>query len=211
MNFLQEGRGLQESGAYPVLDRSFKIRCHSEPARSPAPVTCSIMLPWRCHPAPTNKCPSAQANADLIWALAAKADHTAIMRGGLFRFHFAANQTRQRSLATLRGHELRGHAHLPHGTGFRNSFITCTVIRAAFYRKPSALFPASTYWIDITPHQPATEDGLNEIGPKPWHVAIHFEIQNLEPLPDWSKGFWLQGLPKYSLNMMQWRPDTGHS
>jgi hypothetical protein len=93
---------------------------------------------------------------------------------------------------------------------FGTAYITSTGDSAAFYRKPSALFPATTYWVDVTPNQPVAEDGLNQIGPKPWHVTLHFAVQSLEPLPALTKGdSRLTRFPKYSLNMVQWRPDTG--
>jgi hypothetical protein len=143
--------------------------------------------------------------------MAAAANHTILMRGGLFRFHFAANQTP----TTFVGHpsEIMNYVAIPAylaAPDFGTAYITRQGDPAAFYRKPSALFPATTYWVDVTPHQPSAEDGLNEIGPKPWHVVLNFAVQEPEPLPDLTKGdARLHRFPKYSLNMVQWRPDTG--
>jgi hypothetical protein len=143
--------------------------------------------------------------------LAAAANHWTMMRGGLFRFHFAANQTP----TTFVGHpsEIMNYVAPPTylaSPDFGTAYITHTGDPAAFYRKPSALFPATTYWVDITPRQPTAEDGLNEIGPEPWHTTMHFELQRLEPLSALVMGdSRLKRFPKYSLNMVQWRPDTG--
>ena len=137
--------------------------------------------------------------------LAAAANHAIMMRGGLFRFHFAANQTP----TTFVGHPsaIMNYVATPAylaAPDFGTAYITRMGDPSAFYRKPSALFPASTYWVDITPHQPAAEDGLNEIGPKPWRVTMSFEVQQPEPLPDLVKGdSRLNRFPKYSLNMVQ--------
>jgi hypothetical protein len=67
-----------------------------------------------------------------------------------------------------------------------------------------------SYVVDITPHRPRSEDGLNEIGPLPWQTTLHFTVQSLEPLPELlSRDTRLARFPKYSLDMTQWRPDTG--
>jgi hypothetical protein len=202
---------LQESGAFPVLDTVF------QPPTSPGTGTLTRtgnLLKY----APVELAPGAyeqvsiRANArgfDLD--LTAEAKHTVMMRGGLFRFNFAANQTP----TTLVGHpsKIMNYVSLPSylaAPDFGTAYITNTGDEAAFYRKPSSLFPATTYWVDVTPHQPATEDGLNEIGPKPWHTTLHFSVDRLEPLPDLvSRDPRLQRFPKYSLDMTQWRPDTG--
>jgi hypothetical protein len=100
--------------------------------------------------------------------LAAAADQTTLLRGGLFRFHFAANQTP--TTFVCRPSKIMNFVEMPAylaAPDFGMAYITCTGDPAAFYRKPSALFPATTYWMDITPREPAAEDGLNEIGPKP--------------------------------------------
>ncbi|MGH7978048.1 MAG: MGH1-like glycoside hydrolase domain-containing protein, partial [Limisphaerales bacterium] len=143
--------------------------------------------------------------------LAAAADHPMFMRGGLFRFHFAANQTP--TTFVCHPSHLINYVDTPAylaAPDFGTAFITRTEDAAAFYRVPSALFPATTYWVDITPHKPVAEDGLNQIGPKPWHATLHFQIQRLEPLPGLvNRDPRLKRLPKYSLNIVQWRPDTG--
>ncbi len=202
---------LHKSGAYPILDPIFQ---------NPMPLGTSKLTRTGnvFQYAPVEVAPGAyeqvsiragQRGFDLD--LAAAANHAVMMRGGLFRFDFAANQTP----TTFVGHpsKIMNYVAVPTylaAPDFGTAYITRTGDPGAFYRKPSSLFPASTYWIDVTPHQPTTEDGLNQIGPKPWHVAMHFDVQGLEPLPALvSKDPRLQRLPKYSLNMTQWRPDTG--
>jgi len=143
--------------------------------------------------------------------LAAMADQPTTMRGGLFRFHFAANQTP--TTFVCRPSEIMNYVDTPTylaAPDFGTTYITRTGEAAAFYRNPSALFPATTYWVDVTPGEPVAEDGLNEIGPKPWRTTLHFELQQLEPLPQIVNGdSRLKRFPKYSLNVVQWRPDTG--
>lgn len=133
------------------------------------------------------------------------------MRGGLFRFQFAANQTP--TTFVCHPSKLMNYVSVPTylaAPDFGTALITREGDAAAFYRKPSSLFPATTYQVDITPHQPTTEDGLNEIGPQPWHTTLHFAVQAPEPLPALlSRDPRLERFPKYSLNMVQWRPDSG--
>lgn len=152
---------------------------------------------------------AAQRGFDLV--LATATNHKVVMRGGLFRFHFAANQTP--TTFVPHASKVMDYVAVPTylaAPDFGTVYITRKGSPSAFYRKPSSIFPASTYWVDITPHQPTTEDGLNKIGPKTWHVTMHFEVQHLEPLPALvNKDSRLKRLPKYSLNMTQWRPDTG--
>lgn len=142
--------------------------------------------------------------------LAAVANQPTLMRGGLFRFHFAANQTP--TTFVCHPSDIMNYVATPAylaAPDFGTAYITSTGDPAAFYRVPSALFPATTYWVDITPRKPASEDGLNEIGPKPWRTTMHFEVQRLEPLPNLVENdLKLKRFPKYSLNMVQWRPDT---
>jgi hypothetical protein len=144
-------------------------------------------------------------------SLAATANHTVMMRGGLFRFQFAANQTP----TTFVSHpsKLMNYVDVPTylaAPDFGTAYITRTGDEAAFYRRPASLFPAISYAVDITPHQPRSEDGLNEIGPQPWHTTLHFGVQSIEPLPNLvSRDPRLTRFPKYSLDMVQWRPDTG--
>ena len=202
---------LQDSGACPVLDPVFE---------DPVPLGNSSLSRTGnvFHYAPVEVAPGAFEQVSIRAdergfdvALAAAANRPTMMRGGLFRFHFAANQTP--TTFVCRPSEVMNYVTTPAylaAPDFGTAYITRTGDPAAFYRKPSALFPATTYWVDITPSQPTTEDGLNEIGPEPWHSTMHFEVQRLEPLPGLVKGdSRLKRLPKYSLNMVQWRPDTG--
>jgi hypothetical protein len=202
---------LQESGACPVLDSVFQ---------TPMPLGTSTLSSTGnvFHYAPVEVAPGAYEQISIRanergfdLGLAAVADHKMTMRGGLFRFHFAANQTP--TTFVCRPSEIMNYVDTPTylaAPDFGTAYITRTGDSAAFYRTPSALFPATTYWVDVTPHQPTAEDGLHEIGPKPWHTTLHFELQRLEPLPDLTRtDSRLQRFPKYSLNMVQWRPDTG--
>jgi hypothetical protein len=133
------------------------------------------------------------------------------MRGGLFRFQFAANQTP----TAFVGHpsKLINFAAVPTylvAPDFGTAYVTRTGDEAAFYRWPSSVFPATSYTVDVTPHQPGNEDGLNEIGPQPWHTTLHFTVQSVEPLPELiGRDPRLQRFPKYSLNVAQWRLDAG--
>jgi len=202
---------LQESGACPVLDPVFQ---DSMPLGASVLTRNGNVFHYAPVELATGACEQLSIRANergFDLGLVAGADHTIVMRGGLFRFHFAANQTP----TTLVGHpsEIMNYVAMPAylaAPDFGTAYITRTGGPASFYRKPSALFPATTYWVDIAPHQPATEDGLNAIGPKPWHVTLNFAVQQLEPLPALVEGdARLNRLPKYSLNMVQWRPDTG--
>jgi Bacterial alpha-L-rhamnosidase 6 hairpin glycosidase domain len=143
--------------------------------------------------------------------LGAVANHTMTMRGGLFRFDFAANQTP--TTFVCHPSDIMNYVETPAylaAPDFGTARISRTGDDAAFYRTPSGLFPATTYWVDVTPHQPVDEDGLNQIGPRPWHTTLHFEVQRLEPLPALvGNDPRLKRFPKYSLDMVQWRPDTG--
>jgi len=203
---------LQESGAYPIVDPVFQ---------RPMPLGASALkhtgnvfryAPVEIAPGVYEQV-SIRAGAksfDLSLAAAA-ANRTVMMRGGLFRFQFAANQTP----TTFVSHpsKLMNYVDVPTylaAPDFGTVYITRTGDEAAFYRRPSSLFPATSYAVDVTPHQPTSEDGLNEIGPQPWHTTLHFAVQSLEPLPELvSHDPRLVRLPKYSLDMTQWRPDTG--
>jgi hypothetical protein len=202
---------LQESGAYPVLDQVFQ---------NPMPLGTSTLthtgnvFQYAPVEVATGAYEQVSIRADergFDLGLAATANHTMMMRGGLFRFHFAANQTP--TTFVCRPSVIMNYVDTPTylaAPDFGTVYITCTGDSAAFYRKPSALFPATTYWVDITPHRPTAEDGLNEIGPEPWHTVMHVELQRPEPLPELvKKDSRLKRFPKYSLNMVQWRPDTG--
>jgi hypothetical protein len=202
---------LQGSGACPVLDPVFE---------SPMPLGASTLTQTGnvFTYAPVEVAPGAYEQVSIRanergfdLGLAAVANHIMLMRGGLFRFHFAANQTP----TTFVGHpsEIMNYVNTPtylDAPDFGTAYITRSGDDAAFYRKPSAMFPASIYWVDITPQQPSAEDGLHELGPKPWHTVMHFELQQPVPLPALVKDDpRLKRLPKYSLNMVQWRPDAG--
>ncbi len=202
---------LQKSGACPVLNPIFQ---------KAAPLGTSTLTRTGnvFHYTPVEVAPGAYEQVSIradergfALGLAARANHTTMMRGGLFRFYFAANQTPTtfvcRPLAIMNYVATPTYLAAP---DFGTAYITRTGDAAAFYRKPSALFPATTYWVDITPQEPSAEDGLHEIGPKPWHVTLHFAVQCLEPLPALvNENPRLKRFPKYSLNMVQWRPDTG--
>jgi hypothetical protein len=202
---------LQPVGAYPVLDRPFE---KTTPLRTDALTRTGNVFRY----APIEVAPGAyeqvvirakEKGFDL--SLAASADHTMLLRGGLFRFEFAANQTP----TTFVGHpsKLMNYVGLPTylaAPDFGTVYVTRTGDDAAFYRRPSSLFPATSYAVDITPHQPQSEDGLNEIGPQTWHATLHFDVRTLEPLAGLlSQDSRLKRFPRYSLDMTQWRPDTG--
>jgi hypothetical protein len=202
---------LQESGAYPVLDQPFESAI---PLGASAVTRTGNLFRY----APVEMAHgvyeqvSIRAGArgfDL--SIAATAKHTVLMRGGLFRFQFAANQTP--TTFVCHPSKLMNYVAVPTylaAPDFGTAYITRAGDAAAFYRKPSSLFPATSYAVDITPHQPATEDGLNQIGPQPWHTTLHFAVQSPEPVPDLiGQDKRLTRLPKYSLNMTQWRQDTG--
>jgi len=202
---------LQESGACPVLNPVFQ---------NPMPLGNSTLtrIGNVFHYAPvevaTGACEQVSIRADergFDLGLAAEANRTMMMRGGLFRFHFAANQTP--TTFVCRPSKIMNYVATPAylaAPDFGTAYITRMGDPAAFYRKPSALFPATTYWVDITPQPPAAEDGLHTIGPKAWHTTMHFELERLEPLPELVKDdSRLKCFPRYSLNMVQWRPDTG--
>lgn len=202
---------LQDSGACPELDPVFQ---NPMPPGTSALTRNGNVFQYSPVEVATGAREQVSIRADergFDLGLAAAADHTIMMHGGLFRFHFAANQTP----TTFVGHpsELMNYVATPAylaAPDFGTAYITRQGDPAAFYRKPSALFPATTYWVDVTPHLPAAEDGLNEIGPKPWRTTLSFEVQQPEPLPDLVKREpRLQRLSKYALNMVQWRPDTG--
>ena len=202
---------LEESGAYPVLTPVFE---------NPRPLGTSTLTRTRnvFHYSPVEIATGVREQVSIRagergfdLGLAAAADHTVMMRGGLFRFQFAANQTP----TTFVGHpsNLMNYVATPAylaAPDFGTAYITRQGDPAAFYRKPSALFPATTYWVEVTPQLPTAEDGLNEIGTKPWRTTLNFAVEQPEPLPDLVRGDpRLQRFPKYSLNMVQWRPDTG--
>lgn len=202
---------LEASGAYPVLDQPFE---KTMPLGAGALTRTGNVFRY----APVEVAPGAfeqvairaeEKGFDL--SLAAAAKHTVLVRGGLFRFEFAANQTP----TTFVGHpsKLMNYVDVPTylaAPDFGTVYITRTDDAAAFYRRPSSLFPATSYAVDVTPHRPASEDGLNEIGPQAWHATLHFAVQAVEPLPELlRRDPRLKGFPRYALDMTQWRPDTG--
>lgn len=202
---------LQASGAYPVLKQPFE---ESMPLAAGALTRTGNVFRY----APVEVAPGAYEQVVLRagakgfdLSLAAAANHALLLRGGLFRFEFAANQTP----TTFVGHpsKLLNYVGLPTylaAPDFGTVYITRTGDAAAFYRRPSSLFPATSYDVDVTPQQPTSEDGLNEIGPRAWHSTLHFGVEAVEPLPALlSREPRVKGFPKYSLDMTQWRQDTG--
>jgi hypothetical protein len=202
---------LQESGACPVLDSVFQ---DSMPLGMGTLTRTGNVFQYAPVEIAARSYEQVSIRADergFDLGLAAAADQKIMMRGGLFRFHFAANQTP----VTFVCHpsDIMNSVATPTylaAPDFGTAYITRTGDTAAFYRKPSALFPATTYWVDITPHEPTAEDGLNEIEPKPWRSTMHFEIESPKPLPDLvDKDPRLKRFSEYSLDNVQWRPDTG--
>jgi len=202
---------LQESGAYPIFDPVFQ---------KPMPLGASTLrhtgdvfqyAPVEIAPGVYEQVSIRAGAKGFDLSLAAAANHTVMMRGGLFQFQFAANQTP--TTFVCHPSKLMNYVDVPTylaAPDFGTAYITRTGDEAAFYRRPSSLFPATSYAVDITPHRPTSEDGLNKIGPQPWHTMLHFAVQSLEPLPALvSRDPRLARLPKYSLDMTQWRPDTG--
>ena len=202
---------LQENGAYPVLDRPFESA--TPLGRGALTRAGNVFRYASVEVAPgVLEQVAIQAGArgfDL--SLAVTARHTVMVRGGLFRFEFAANQTP--TTFVCHPSKLINYVEVPTylaAPDFGAAYVTRTGDAAAFYRRPSSLFPATSYAVDITPHLPASEDGLNEMGPQPWHTTLDFAVQAVEPLPELLKRDGrLARFPKYSLDMTQWRPDTG--
>lgn len=202
---------LQESGAYPVLDQPFHEAIPLE--GSPLRRTGNLFqyAPVEIAPGVYEQVTIRAGAKGFDLSLAAAANHIVIMRGGLFRFQFAANKTP--TTFVCHPSKLMNYVEVPTylaAPDFGAAFITRMGEAAAFYRRPSSLFPATSYAVDITPHEPTGEDGLNEIGLQPWHTTLHFAVQSLEPLRGLlSRDPRLERFPKYSLDMAQWRPDTG--
>ena len=202
---------LDQSGAHPLLQPVFQAATPPEASRLTRSGNLFRYAPVEIAPGAWEQVSIRAGAQGFDLSLAAAANHPVMMRGGLFRFHFAANETP--TTFVCHPSRLMNYVEVPTylaAPDFGTAYITRSGDNAAFYRSPSSLFPATTYWVDVTPHKPATEDGLNEIGPRPWRVTLHFAIQRLEPLPDLlSRDPRLERFPKYSLNMTQWRPDTG--
>jgi hypothetical protein len=173
---------LEESGAHPVLDEPFQ---KAKPLGAGALKRTGNLFRY----APVELAPGVYEQVSIRAGakgfdleLAAAADHALSLRGGLFRFQFAANQTP----TTFVSHpsKMMNYVDVPTylaAPDFGTVYITRTGDAAAFYRRPSSLFPATTYAVDITPHQPTSEDGLNQIGPEPWHTTLHFAVASVEP------------------------------
>ena len=202
---------LQPSGAYPVSDAMFQSP--EPPAAGALKRTGNLFryAPVETAPRVFEQVTIRASARGFDLSLATTANRVVTVRGGVFRFQFAANQTP--TTFVCHPSKLTNYVELPtylDAPDFGTAYITHTGDPAAFYRRPSSLFPATSYAVDITPHEPASEDGLNQIGPRSWHTTLHFEVQSLEPMPALlSKDPRLQRFPKYSLDMTQWRPDTG--
>lgn len=201
---------LQEGGAYPVLDGPFQ---KARPLGAGALKRNGSVFRY----APVEVAPGVYEQVAIrVGAqgfdleLAIMTTRAVIMRGGLFRFQLAANQTP--TTFVCRPSMLINYVKMPAyltAPDFGTVYITRSGDAAAFYRKPSFLH-ATSYEVDITPGQPAGEDGLNRVGPGPWRTILHFAVQKIEPLPELlSRDPRLERFPKYALNMVQWRPDTG--
>ena len=202
---------LDENGAYPLLEPVFQKAMTLGTSRLARTGNLFDYAPVEIAPGVEEKVTIRADARGFDLSLAAWAHRPALMRGGLFRFHFAANQTP--TTFVCHPSHLMNYVDVPTylaAPDFGTALITRSGDNAAFYRTPSSLFPATTYWVDVTPHQPATEDGLNQIGPQPWRTTLHFAVQRIEPLPELvDHDPRLQRFPKYSLDMTQWRPDTG--
>jgi hypothetical protein len=202
---------LQTSGAYPVMDRPFE---------STTPLGASALTragnvfryaPVELAPGVLERVAIRAGAREFDLSLAVTTKHTILMHGGLFRFQFAANQTP--TTFVCHPSKLMNYVEVPTylaAPDFGTAYITRTGDAAAFYRKPSSLFPATSYAVDITPHLPSSEDGLNKIGPQQWHTMLHFDVRTPEPLSALlNRDPRLARFAKYSLDMTQWRPDTG--
>ena len=202
---------LHESGAAPVLDPLFQSPTPAGTGGLTRSGNVFRYAPVELAPGVYEQVSIRAGARGFDLGLAADANHTVMMRGGLFRFDFAANQTP--TTFVCHPSKIMNYVSIPTylaAPDFGTAYISRTGDDAAFYRTPSSLFPATTYWVDVTPHQPVTEDGLNEVGPKSWHVTLHFAVERIEPLPELvSHDPRLERFPKYSLDMTQWRPDTG--
>jgi len=202
---------LQQSGAYPVLDRPFESA--TPPGKGALTRAGNVFryAPVEVAPGVLEQVAIQAVARGFDLSLAVTAKHAVMLRGGLFRFEFAANQTP--TTFVCHPSRLMNYGEVPAylaAPDFGTAYVTRTGDAAAFYRRPSSLFPATSYAVDITPHLPASEDGLNEIGPQPWHTTLHLSVQAVEPLPELLKrDARLPRFPKYSLDMTQWRPDTG--
>lgn len=202
---------LQPGGAYAVLDRPFESATPLGNASLTRTGNVFRYAAVEIAPGVSEQIAIRAGAKSFDLALSASGRHAMLMRGGLFRFQFAANQTP--TTFVCHPSKLMNYVEMPTylaAPDFGTVFITRSGDAAAFYRRPSSLFPATSYDVDITPHQPESEDGLNQIGPQGWHTTLHFGVVAPEPLPALlNRDPRLARFPKYSLDMTQWRPDTG--
>ena len=200
---------LTRRGAYPILHQLFTAAGRRGSARLTRRGNVFMYSPVMLAPGVYEKISIRANQRGFDLGLSAVANRKIAMRGGLFRFHFAANQTP--TTFVCHPSKIMNYVETPcylAAPDFGTAYITCTEDPCAFYRTPAKPFIATKYWVDITPHAPTSEDGLNEITPKPWHTVLHFAVKRLEPLPalvDHDPR--LKRFPKYSLNITQWRPD----
>ena len=148
---------------------------------------------------------------DFDMELTVVADRKIAMKGGVFRFDFAPNQTP--TTFVCRPENVLNFVSIPcylHAPDFGTAFITSGNKETSFYRSPAGIFPALTYHVDITPQTPKRPDRLCETHAGAWQDTLHFSIETIRPLAEVTK---LEGrlhrLPAYALNITQWRPDTG--
>lgn len=148
---------------------------------------------------------------DFDMELTVVAGRKTAMRGGVFRFDFAPNQTP--TTFVCRPENVLNFVSIPcylHAPDFGTAFITSGNKETSFYRSPAGIFPALTYHVDITPQTPIRPDRLCEINAGAWQDTLHFSIETIRPLADVTKlESRLHRLPAYALNITQWRPDTG--
>ncbi len=139
------------------------------------------------------------------------ADRKTAMRGGVFRFDFAPNQTP--TTFVCRPEKVFNFVSTPcylHAPDFGTAFITSDNKSTSFYRSPAGIFPALDYHIEITPGMPSRPDRLCELDTGVWQDTLHFNIETIRPLAELTKlESRLRRLPAYALNITQWRPDTG--
>ncbi len=148
---------------------------------------------------------------DFDLELTAVADRKTALRGGLFRFDFAANQTP--TTFVCRPEKIFNFVSIPcylHAPDFGTAFITSSNKDTCFYRAPAGIFPALDYHVEIALQMPARLDRLCELNAGVWRDTLHFAIETIRPLPELTADEpRLRRLPAWGLNLTQWRPDTG--
>ncbi len=203
---------LQDSGAYPVLDPIFQ---QSTPLGTSALSHTGNVFDY----APVEIAPgvyeqvSIRAGAQgFDLGLTAAANHIVRMRGGLFRFQFAANQTP--TTFVCHPSKLINYVDVPTylaAPDFGTAFITRDGRRGCFLSQ--TFFAFSGHILSSRHHAaPAQQRRWPERdwARSPGTPRLHFAVQALEPLPALlSRDPRLERFPKYSLDMVQWRPDTG--